>query len=352
VTVSSRSGERRWPGNLAAVVISLLVTLLALEGAVRWWENRRRENAGDRPLFYYKPPGDMGMMDAQYPLEKESGTYRIVGLGDSITFGLHVQYDDVFLKRLERMLNLNESSRKAEVINLAQPGLSTRHEVKDLLRALEYDPDLIILGYCLNDTEQKPHRPTEVVRGPGWQGQFDPGQLSGWNARLAEIWHTWGLVSTRLRNRKMKAEYIAYFHRLYGDDFPGWRDTREALKEMSRICRRRKIPLVVVIFPLIGLPLTERDYPFLEIHEKVAGVCRRLKLPYLDLLETFRGRPLERLQVIPGEDRHFSEISHRLAAEAIYLHLLQKGLIPADLAIGRTTDMRVIREFRPSYASP
>ena len=352
MTESSRTGKRRWLGNFTAVAVSLLVTLLAVEGVVRLWESRRTESAGDRPLFYYKPPGNMGMMDAEYPLEKEPGTYRIVGLGDSITFGLHVQYDDVFLKRLERMLNLSGSARKAEVINLAQPGLSTLQEVIDLQRALEYDPDLVILGYCLNDTELKLLRETGKIRPQGWQGQFGPKEFSGWEARLAGIWHTWELFSTRLHNRRTKSEYVAYFQRLYDDDYSGWRKTKQALKEMARICRHRKIPLVVVVFPLIGLPMNERDYPFLEIHEKVAGACRKLKLPCLDLFATFRGRPLERLQVVPGEDRHLSEISHRLVAEAIYLHLLKEELIPAELAIGLTTDMRVIKEYRPSYRLP
>jgi hypothetical protein len=46
----------------------------------------------------------------------------------------------------------------------------------------------------------------------------------------------------------------------------------------------------------------------------------------------YKGIPLERLQVIPGVDRHPNEIAHRMAAEKIYLWMEDQKLLP-EIAI-------------------
>jgi hypothetical protein len=55
---------------------------------------------------------------------------------------------------------------------------------------------------------------------------------------------------------------------------------------------------------------------------------QQLGVPVLDLSAMYQGIPLERLQVIPGVDRHPNEIAHRMAAEKIYLWLESQEMIP------------------------
>ena len=74
-------------------------------------------------------------------------------------------------------------------------------------------------------------------------------------------------------------------------------------------------------------------YPFYEIHKKVDALLTSLGVPHLDLSSSFKGIPLERLQVIPGVDRHPNEIAHRMAAEAIYLWLEKEKAVPDELRI-------------------
>jgi len=55
-------------------------------------------------------------------------------------------------KRLERMLNLNrgpEDRLKAEVLNFGTMGVATRDEVSIVARALDHNPDLILLEITL-----------------------------------------------------------------------------------------------------------------------------------------------------------------------------------------------------------
>jgi hypothetical protein len=58
-----------------------------------------------------------------------------------------------------------------------------------------------------------------------------------------------------------------------------------------------------------------------------------LGVPVIDLSPLYIGIPLERLQVIPGVDRHPNEIAHRMAAERIYLWLEELKLLPQQALI-------------------
>jgi hypothetical protein len=64
---------------------------------------------------------------------------------------------------------------------------------------------------------------------------------------------------------------------------------------------------------LVGL---EGRYPFAAVHEKVRRFCVKEGIEFLDLLDTFRGRPSASLWVHPV-DRHPNEEANRLAAAAL-----------------------------------
>ena len=51
-----------------------------------------------------------GQRGKDYPLEKEPGEFRIIGLGDSLTFGPGVRDEDTYLAQLEAMLRKNPAS--------------------------------------------------------------------------------------------------------------------------------------------------------------------------------------------------------------------------------------------------
>jgi len=88
-----------------------------------------------------------------YTIEKPPGTYRIIMLGDSWGFGMHVSTKDNYSEKLEDLLNENVKSKKLtcteitkfEVLNLGVGGYDIEYMVERLrLRGMKYDPDLII----------------------------------------------------------------------------------------------------------------------------------------------------------------------------------------------------------------
>jgi len=89
--------------------------------------------------------------------DKPRGTFRIVGLGDSYTFGAGVDYEDTYLRSLEKLLNKSRPSASVryESMNLGVPGYNTVQELAALREdGLSLRPDLILVGYVFNDTDE------------------------------------------------------------------------------------------------------------------------------------------------------------------------------------------------------
>lgn len=90
--------------------------------------------------------------DKEYKYIKDKGVFRILGLGDSFTFGMWVKLEETYLKILERKLNTNEDGRKFEAINMGVPAYGTAKELVTLeAEGKKFNPDLIIVGLFAND---------------------------------------------------------------------------------------------------------------------------------------------------------------------------------------------------------
>lgn len=288
----------------------------------------------DRPAFYYSAEGASTLRDRGYPEQKPTGVFRVAVVGDSFSFAPYLQFDDTFVKRLERMLNLNEVPLRAEVVNYGVPRYSTSHEVKLTREAIAHGADLVILQVTLNDPEIKPYWPTGLIEGElnRW-GQMElKGGLYDW-------WRSYAFVRTRLYNRSTRERYVDYFFKLF-EDPNTFGSFKKHFARIVRLTTKAEVPIVAVTFPLFGLPLDE-SYPFLPLHDAVANVAGEHQVPHLDLYPAFEGIPHDRMKVMPIRDFHPNEIAHRIAAEQIYLFLLQEGLLPEPLHIREVYPSRI-----------
>jgi lysophospholipase L1-like esterase len=90
--------------------------------------------------------------DKDYPLARPPNSVRVVGIGDSGMFGWDVEQNEPYLAVLEELLNKRGDGVTYEVLNFAVPGYNTQLEVETLRRkALAYQPDVVIVGWCEND---------------------------------------------------------------------------------------------------------------------------------------------------------------------------------------------------------
>jgi hypothetical protein len=88
----------------------------------------------------------------QYTLEKSPGTFRILVLGDSVTFGHGATYETTYPYLVEQRLRAWRRDITWQVWNLGVPGYNTRQELSYLQEVGPiYKPDLVVVGFYPND---------------------------------------------------------------------------------------------------------------------------------------------------------------------------------------------------------
>jgi len=91
-----------------------------------------------------------GFRDREYDLNK-GNSYRIIALGDSVTFGTSLPIASTYSKKLE-ILFQGPGKRKVEVINMGCGGYNISQVVSLLEeKGLRFSPDMVVYGFCLND---------------------------------------------------------------------------------------------------------------------------------------------------------------------------------------------------------
>jgi hypothetical protein len=254
----------------------------------------------------------VGMRDKEYALAKGASTFRVAAIGDSFTFGYGVFGEEAYPEVLESLLNESaHDERQYEVLNFGVGGYDTRDEAVVLRhKALPWDPDLVILGYVLNDPEIEPIQPLDSY----YQDVL-------WWQRS----HVLRLIVKTKRDMDVRrfggGDYIRYLHTFDGK----WSSVLEAFATIRQITAAHGTRVVLAIFPLMQV---ERwaDYPYLDIHQKVAAAGRAHGFVVLDLFATLAAlSPAEvRVSVANG---HPNALGHRLAAIAIRDELLQQELL-------------------------
>lgn len=246
---------------------------------------------------------NFGMRDTEpVPLDDDS-VFRIVVLGDSFTFGYRVTGEETYPSVLEARLNQGYDEKQFDVLNMGVSGYNTQDEALVLEhKGLAWKPDLIILGYVLNDPETGPVQPlTSYFQEPAVWQRFHLARL------IAQVKH--GLDVKFLGG----GDYYRYLH---AEGHEHWQSVVSGLEEIRLLTEERQIPVLVVVFP-------ERpekrwgSYLYDDLHQQVVDISREKDFAVIDLLERFKKHPPRRMRVRLF-DSHPSTWGHAVAADAIY----------------------------------
>ena len=169
---------------LPASIVSAVIAAAAIEVWVRLsWDDRRgapgfflsdaargQRLAADYDGWFAGVPvqtNSLGFRDRrEYSLPKPPGTFRILVLGDSVTFGHGATFGTTYPYLLEQRLKRWQPAVRWEVWNLGVPGYNTRQELTYLQEVGPlYQPDLVIVGFYPNDfTGNEEQQPAGRVR--------------------------------------------------------------------------------------------------------------------------------------------------------------------------------------------
>jgi hypothetical protein len=254
----------------------------------------------------------LGYRERTFTPHAPDGTFRIVVIGDSLTYGQGVHVADRFTNRLERLLD--EQGPDRDVLNFGRPGAETVDQVQMLAHAVEAArPHFVLHQWFVNDVEgrDKSTRPTPLPLVPHRdldQALHERSALYslsriGWT----NLQSTMGLVD----------RYDQYMRERFRD--PAGVDARaaeEALKQIVSIAGARDIPIGIVLFPELRT-LEAGAYGFDFLHERVLRFCADVQITCLDLREPMR-RMVGRVRLMLNPfDTHPGKDAHRIAAEEI-----------------------------------
>lgn len=193
---------------------------------------------------------------------------RVLCLGDSYTFGFGLENEYTYPVILERELSKLFPGR-VEVINAGVPGYTSRQGLIYLDRLLPtYRPDLVIVGFAVNDGQLSIIRPGgplsfgsdgEVMRGrPAAWEKVDQGPMAAVSALL----HRSMVVTYSLYALWFTGRFSVPFEQMSRGEItsgeyeppPGWKmrirvpvpDYRQNIEGLASICRRRGVRLVFI----------------------------------------------------------------------------------------------------------
>ncbi len=273
------------------------------------------QRVSDPDLLYVPKPGfahgavsinSHGFRDREFPVTKPPGTFRIVVLGDSIVWGHRLPLEDTFAKQLERMLNTEAGGQPTyEVLNFGVSGYSARQEVGIYrARAAGYAPDLVIVGFCVNDEYYS-----------SVEGDFLDGGSGGLFRKSFLLDHA-ELSLIELVRRRFPG-VASHFRQAV--------DVHAHLADLAQM--RGGARSLIVIFPVLESFEPYRDG---ASHARLSQAAAGLPFVVHDLLPDFLGRPAEEYRVDPRDVIHPNRLGNEVAARAALAALHRDGLIPAS----------------------
>lgn len=261
---------------------------------------------------------DQGLRDEDLTVSKQLGEYRILGLGDSITFGQGVDQHETFIQNIEKYLNASVEYDTVQVINSGVAGYNLFQELAFLeTHGLAYQPDIVILGFCKNDVVSKDqaHHLIKLAE----QGLvFGMGATwSKWKKRIAWLHLLHGVYLRLAPYQDAEQNVFAFVPNRQPADL-SWHHTEEQLVKLAQILRARNIPLVVVVFPWKQEIIEQEPDSCLRWMNPIA---MREQFVVIDLFEAFRKHPADDLFLDPV---HLSAMGHRVVSDVVCQTLIQK----------------------------
>jgi len=266
--------------------------------------------------------------------------YRVLAVGDSFTMGLGVAQEDTWCERLEHLLQTQDTTRTASVVNAGVPGYSPRQirfRLEELFPVVE--PHLVIVG-LVAETFVRMARPNQLyggtlIRSDGISqfrsianrliySPFESPWVRGLDFWLNEHFQFGARVI-----RHSHALYEIARHRLRGR--PGdsrvnldpshvrdeMRSTFDELHVAKELVERNGVRFLVLL-----INLQEPDGSFgerqLVYNAMLADHCRREGIVCVDPLPELRrrasGRPIYRTL----HDQHWTPAAHAVAAQMLF----------------------------------
>ena len=354
--------------NLLFALIGVGVALLALELGLRLTRDSPNEEVplhvtcGDCPYLYGLNPDHPGVRERDLrqdrSMERLRSTFNIMVLGDSVTYGVGLPFEDAFPRRLEDLLAAQYDD--VAVLNAAVSGYTPYNQLQQYVsRDREIPVDLVVVAFAMNDivdpelhwnyTEDAIENiPPEAYPNPRYheehvvpilearrrereQGSTELGRLVRSAINVTNITDqeaSYTVVDGRRWPTYVTGEDSISIETLTDYESPEWVWLRGMYDRLADEVAKEGARLVIVVLPLAYQ--LDAEYPFLP-QSLFARYCEERSLLCLDPLPAFQERGGESLFL--GERLgytdiwHLSDRGHDVVAGELQLFLEEHDLI-------------------------
>jgi hypothetical protein len=270
-----------------------------------------RYASNERGYFRYQNEVDhsfnsLGFRGLEFSEVKTPGRFRTAFFGDSMTVGEGVYIEDTYPQQVRIELQ-QDYQIFVETMNFAVSAFNSEQEARLVRHVLpQFDPDILVLGYTMNDPADRiPRRPEDA---PNW----DPVAVFKATHPPPDL-HTLRLIHSVYMQWRVRNLTLEFLKDLHDPDGSRWARTASAIEDIGNQCQQRGIPCVAVLFPI----LTElQEYPLAQGHQQVRTTLETNGFLVLDMLEELRPHTAKDLWVHPT-DQHPNEFVHRLVGEKL-----------------------------------
>jgi lysophospholipase L1-like esterase len=287
-----------------------------------------------------------GLRSPEVAVPKPAGTFRILLLGDSFTFGFRVRDDEVFARRLEERLRIADGFSSVEVVNagvLSYCPLLEYLQYRHHLHILE--PDLVVLNFDMSDVQDHLDYSRDAVVSNDGVPLFvtEPSLRKSASAMPDLLSFQWVARHVNAAKRRVEStvEGVPFARDLdryawtldHGPDLDREvQSTLAPIADLSGLLQHHSIPLVLATYPQpwqvsadatplppireqygIGMNTVHlNDRPF----RKLETFAAEHRIPFVNATKAFRQDP-QPASLFLASDFHFSPRGHELYAEVL-----------------------------------
>ncbi len=263
-------------------------------------------------LESYVRTNSRGLRGREIAPEKAPGFFRVMFLGDSVTLADYLPEGDTFSYLVGNILSERHS---VETINAGIGDVGINEEIWVMRENLDLKPDLVILGFYLNDSRPPWGFEKEVYRLPRRLIEVSK-ILENHSYFYQWVWRRF-LVTHYLRSEEGKEDRFQWIQDWQTLDWktsrPGfdrmianarfdwgaawrdeeWKEIYAGMDELRELLAKNQIRFGMIIFP-VSMQV-EADFWDDRPQRKMLAYCQAQKIPCLDLLPILRARRTEEL---------------------------------------------------------
>lgn len=259
--------------------------------------------------------------------EPVAGGLKLVVLGDSVTYGVYVEYEDTFVYKLRQ--ELAKRCGPVNLYNLAVPGYSTLQERIALERkGLTTRPDVVFLGVFPNDLAQftlvgnmaYDIRIKDIDGVPVFSLLPLPDGLNRF------------LVSNSVFYQFLTLRGVAALDQATGRELGQLEASLEELERIRELTVAANGRLVVALFPMLDVDLSEPEPKSTQFYYgKIRAWAEGAGVAVIEPRTALSRHEQDEIKV--DECCHYSPYGHQVVADTILEQLMASGVLPDRCAL-------------------